>query len=78
VTQAILSKQYSKATAVKVELEEKQREKAREREKTGEVWQPVFFSQVTDKGGKPELTDKGREVLNRAQNGEWDIKDLLD
>jgi hypothetical protein len=33
VTKAILSKQYSRATTVKQELEEAQREKAREREK---------------------------------------------
>lgn len=77
VTKAIHSKQFSRATTVKQELEEAQREKAREREKNGETWKPVFFAQVTDKGGKPELTDKGREVLKRAQEGDWNMEDIL-
>ncbi|KAK3385080.1 hypothetical protein B0H63DRAFT_178792 [Podospora didyma] len=77
VTKAILSKQFSRATTVKQELEEAQREKAREREKNGETWKPVFFEQVTDKGGKPELTEKGREVLKRAQKGEWNLEGII-
>lgn len=78
VTDAINAKQYSKATQVKQELEERQREKARERERTGEAFKPVFFQQVTGNGGQPELTDKGREVQSRSQRGEWDISDLLE
>lgn len=77
VTKAIHTKQFSRATTVKQELEEAQREKAREREKNGETWKPVFFEQVTDKGGKPQLTEKGREVLMRAQAGEWDMDGIL-
>lgn len=77
MTQAIRSKLYSKATNVKVELEEKQREKARERERTNEPFVPVFFTQATDKGGKPDLTEKGREVLARAQKGEWDLQGII-
>jgi hypothetical protein len=77
VTEAILSKQFSKATTVKVELEEHQREKARERERTGEVFKPAFFEQVTDKGGKPQLTEKGRVVLERAQKADWNIADVM-
>ncbi|KAF6828923.1 oxysterol binding protein [Colletotrichum plurivorum] len=77
VTEAIHAKQFSKATNVKVELEERQREKARERERTGEVFKPIFFEQVTGNEGKPELTDKGREVLARAQKGDWDMKGIL-
>lgn len=73
VTQAINSKQFSKATTVKQELEEKQREKQREREKNQVTWQPVYFSQVTDKGGKPELSEKGRQVLERIQKGDWSL-----
>ncbi|KAL7619705.1 hypothetical protein AAE478_010247 [Parahypoxylon ruwenzoriense] len=77
VTQAIFSKQYSKATNVKIELEEKQREKARERDRKHEAWKPVFFNQVTDKGGKPDLTDKGRQVLERAQKGDWNLEGII-
>ncbi|KAI5863778.1 hypothetical protein GGS23DRAFT_565292 [Durotheca rogersii] len=77
VTQAIMSKQFSKATSVKVELEERQREKARERERKNEVFQPMFFNQATDKGGKPDLTEKGRQVLERAQKGDWSLEGIL-
>lgn len=77
MTQAILAKEYSKATAFKHELEEAQREKARERERKGETWKPVFFEQATDKAGKPSLTEKGREVLRRAQKGDWSMEGIL-
>ncbi|KAI1398628.1 hypothetical protein F4819DRAFT_21984 [Hypoxylon fuscum] len=77
VTQAIMSKQFSKATNVKVELEEKQREKARERERNNEIWKPVFFDQVTDKRGTPDLTEKGRQVLERAQKEDWNLEGII-
>ena len=78
VTQAILSRQFSRATNLKVELEEAQREKARERERAGTVWKPVFFEHAIDKTGKPELSQKGREVLDRAQRGEWSMAGIVD
>lgn len=78
VTDAILSKQFSKATQVKQELEERQREKAREREAKGEEWRPVFFQQVMGNAGQPDLTDKGQQVLERAQRGEWDLTGIMD
>ncbi|KAK4231970.1 putative oxysterol-binding protein [Podospora fimiseda] len=77
VTNAILAKQFSKATTVKQELEEAQREKARQRESKGETWAPAFFVQATDKTGIPSLTEKGREVLKRAQVGNWDLDGVL-
>lgn len=77
VTKAIHAKQFSKATTLKQELEEAQREKARNRERAGEAWKPAFFAKVTDEGGKPELTEKGREVLGRAQRGDWDLAGVL-
>ncbi len=78
VTKAILAKQYSRATTVKQELEEQQREKARERERSGEVWKPVFFAQVTGNGGKPQLSAQGQEVLQRAQKGEWSMAGIVE
>lgn len=77
VTKAILAKQYSKATSLKVELEEAQREKARQREKSKEAWKPVFFEQALNKVGKPELSEKGRQVLERAQRGEWSMAGII-
>jgi len=78
VTEAIHAKQFSRATTLKQELEEAQREKARERERKAESWQPVFFVQATDKAGKPALTEKGREVLKRAQLGDWSMDGVLE
>jgi oxysterol-binding protein-related protein 9/10/11 len=78
VTQAILARQYSKATAAKVELEERQRVKARERERTGEVWQPIFFEQVVGNGGQPILSEKGKEVIRRAQKEDWSMEGIVD
>lgn len=77
VTKAIHAKQYSRATEIKVELEEKQREKARQREKNNDTWQPVFFEHVVGNGGKPDLTEKGKRVLERAQKGEWSMEGIL-
>lgn len=77
VTEAIHAKQYSKATEVKVALEEAQREKARKRQQNNETWQPVFFEHVVGNGGKPDLTEKGKQVLERAQKGEWNLEGIL-
>lgn len=77
VTDAILAKQFSKATTVKQELEEKQREKAREREQKSTPFVPVFFTEVTEKGGQPNLTEKGRIVLERAQKNDWSLEGVI-
>lgn len=78
VTKAIHAKQFSKATSIKQVLEESQREKARERERTGTTWSPVYFTQVTGNGGKPELSEKGRQVLERAQKGDWSMDGIVE
>jgi undecaprenyl pyrophosphate synthase len=77
VTDAIHNKQFSRATNIKLELEEAQREKARERERTGETFKPVFFEHVVGNGGKPDLTDKGKQVIERSQKGEWSLDGIL-
>lgn len=77
VTDAIMAKQFAKATTVKQELEEAQREKARERERAGVEFQPFFFEQITGNGGKPDLTEQGREVLRRAQKEDWSMEGIL-
>ncbi|KAM0667411.1 hypothetical protein ACQRIT_003551 [Beauveria bassiana] len=76
VTKAIHAKQFSKATTIKQELEEAQRVKARERERTGAVYAPVYFTHATGNEGQPELTDKGRQILERSQKGEWSLEGI--
>lgn len=75
VTEAILARQFSQATAIKQELEERQREKAKERQNAGVEWKPRFFTGVVTPLGKPELTDDGKEVLQLLQEGKWEIKE---
>ncbi|KAK5157631.1 hypothetical protein LTR04_005386 [Oleoguttula sp. CCFEE 6159] len=75
VTEAIINKQYTQATNIKQELEERQREKAAERKARNAEWQPRFFTGVTTPVGKPELSADGREALHGLQMGEWRLKE---
>jgi hypothetical protein len=75
VTEAITTKQFSRATTLKQELEERQREKARERESSGTTWQPRFFTGAVTPLGKPELTQDGREVLDGLHQGKFELKE---
>ena len=64
VTEAILEKRYKAATDLKTELEERQREKAKEREANNIPWKPRFFTGAVTPLGRPELTSDGRAVLD--------------
>lgn len=75
VTEAINAKQYSRATNLKQELEERQREKAKEREEKGIKWKPRFFTGVVTPLGKPDLTEDGREVINGMHEGRFEMKE---
>lgn len=75
VTEAITSRQFSRATALKQEIEERQRLKAKEREEAAVVWQPRFFVGAVTPLGKPELTEDGKEALYKLQRGEWNLKE---
>ena len=70
-----MSKQFSRATAIKHELEERQREKAKKREETGATWQPRFFTGIVTPLGKPELTEEGKKVLKALQEERWELKE---
>jgi len=75
VTEAITTKQFSRASTLKQELEERQREKARERESSGTTWQPRFFTGAVTPLGKPELTQDGREVLDGLHQGKFELRE---
>jgi hypothetical protein len=74
VTDAIHSKQFSKATAIKHEIEERQREKAKERDESGVEWTPRFFTGAVTPLGKPELTADGEVALKRLEEGKWELE----
>lgn len=78
VTQAIQNKQFSRATTVKQELEEAQREKARLREQKNVEWTPRFFKGITTPKGKPELTEEGEEELRKLSEGQWELSERSD
>jgi hypothetical protein len=75
VTEAIMARQFSRATGLKQGIEERQREKAKEREELGMEWRPRFFTGAVTPLGRPELTDEGREVLKNLHEGKWDLKE---
>lgn len=63
VTNAIVGKQFSLATTLKTEIEEKQRTKAAERKAADKEWQPRFFTGAVTPVGRPDLTADGEEAL---------------
>lgn len=74
VTDAIKSKQYSLATRLKQDLEERQREKAAKRKEEGVEWKPRFFTENLSPVGKPDLSEEGRLVLKGLHEGNYDLK----
>ncbi|KAF2760772.1 hypothetical protein EJ05DRAFT_461345 [Pseudovirgaria hyperparasitica] len=75
VTDAIVSKQFSQATTLKVEIEEKQREKAAERKTANIEWTPRFFTGAVTPAGKPELTPEGEKVMKGLHEGTYDLEE---
>ena len=70
-----MKRDFARATQVKTELEERQREKARRREEVGETWKPRFFTGVFTPVGRPELTRDGEEALKGLQRGEFALRE---
>lgn len=73
VTNAILNKQFSQATKLKQELEERQRDKAADRDAQNEEWKPRFFTDSLKPNGRPELTEEGRLALKGLQAGDYHL-----
>ena len=74
VTTNIKEKRFQEATKQKTELEERQREKAKDREKQGNEWHPRFFKEGS-KDGRPELSEDGVKALEGLQAGIWELKE---
>lgn len=75
VTSAIKSKQYTEATRLKQEIEERQRDKATQRKEKNEEWKPRFFVDAVTADGKPDLTDDGKRALQGLQAEEYGLQD---
>lgn len=76
VTNAILEKRFSDATRIKQDLEQAQRDKAAKRKEMNTEYIPRFFTAVTEPTGKPELTQYGKETLERLANKAYEIEHL--
>ncbi|KAF1825020.1 Oxysterol-binding protein [Dissoconium aciculare CBS 342.82] len=74
VTESILAKQYNQATTRKTQLEERQRERAAEREKSGEEWRPRFFATAVEEDGRAKLSDDGRRALEGLQKEDYALE----
>lgn len=75
VTEAILTKQYSKATTEKQELEERQRQKAADRKARNAEWSPRFFTGATTPAGFPELSEEGKKVIAGLHSGNYQLEE---
>jgi hypothetical protein len=73
VTKAIVGKQYSVATTLKTEIEEKQRQKAAERKAADKEWQPRFFTGAVTPIGRPDLTKDGEEALKGLHEENYEL-----
>jgi hypothetical protein len=71
VTTAIVDKQFSQATKLKQDIEERQRQRAAERKERGTEWNPRFFTGAVTPLGKPELTEEGQKVLQGIRSGKF-------
>ncbi|PKY07697.1 hypothetical protein P168DRAFT_285901 [Aspergillus campestris IBT 28561] len=71
VTTAIVNKKYSQATKLKQDIEERQRQKAAERQARNEKWQPRFFTEAVTPLGKPQLTEEGYKALEGLRHDEY-------
>ncbi|KAK5329085.1 hypothetical protein LTR70_000921 [Exophiala xenobiotica] len=78
VSNAIHAKKYADATNIKQDVEQRQRDRAAEREKEKKVFKPRFFTNATDPMGKPELTPEGRKVIEDMQKLSFQIEPRLD
>lgn len=70
-----MDKRYSQATKLKQDIEERQRQKAAERQQKNETWNPRFFSSAVTSSGKPELTEEGYRTLKGISNGDYKLEE---
>ncbi|KAL4945337.1 hypothetical protein BDV06DRAFT_231216 [Aspergillus oleicola] len=75
VTEAILDKRYSQATKLKVEIEDRQRQKAAERQEKNEEWKPRFFKGAVTPLGKPALSDEGLKALEGLRAEQYQLEE---
>jgi hypothetical protein len=74
VTQAIYARDFGRATQLKHEIEEKQRQKAAARISRNEEWKPRFFVGAVTPVGRPSLTKDGEEALKGLHERRYSLE----
>ncbi|KAI5806256.1 hypothetical protein EDC01DRAFT_639311 [Geopyxis carbonaria] len=73
VSEAIHAKDYSRATQLKCDIEERQREKAAARVEKKTEWKPRFFEDMSERIGQPHLSEAGKEALKGLNAGDYKL-----
>ncbi|CAZ82680.1 unnamed protein product [Tuber melanosporum] len=74
VTEAIHARDYSRATQLKSEIEERQREKAAARAAEGVEWKPRFFEAPALAAGRPRLSVDGEKALKGLHTDDYKLE----
>ncbi|KAH0542370.1 hypothetical protein FGG08_003215 [Glutinoglossum americanum] len=78
VTRAIHARDFGKATQLKHEIEERQRQKAAAWSSRNEEWKPRFFVGTVTPVGRPSLTKDGEEALRGLHEGRYKLQPSVD
>lgn len=74
VTEAIHAKDYGRATQLKQDIEEQQREMAAERLEKQAPFKPRFFDDMAERVGQPHLSEEGRKALQGLNAGNYKLE----
>lgn len=74
VTEAIHARDYGRATQLKSEIEERQREKAAARATEGVEWRPRFFEAPALAAGRPRLSADGEKALKGLHTSDYKLE----
>jgi hypothetical protein len=73
VTEAIYAKDYAKATQLKQDIEERQRQKAALRKEKDIQFKPRFFEDMHQNTGQPHLSEEGKKALKGMHAGDFKL-----
>ena len=75
LTAALTERRYNDANKVKQDIEQRQRDKAAERQEKKTIWKPRFFTEATEEGGQPHLSEEGQLLLAGMQKKDFKLKE---
>lgn len=75
LTAAIMEKRFGDANRIKQTIEQSQRDHTAERKTENIEWKARFFTENTELGGQPHLSDDGRLTMDGMQKKEFVLKE---